>query len=627
MANASSQVDHLTAVLRSLTSGVDPGRLLQEIAVGAARAAGGAHGVIAGPVEGSTCTLAQVGSTPTAVCVAAEMAVTKERPARATRGNPPVHAAAEPIRIGSRVVGALAVGGAQPIDARVLPAFAAAAGVILMHRPAAASTGPTVEALDAVAQIAVDPDEARILVRSFVAAERLFGATGGFCAVTDGDAIRIAHLRGIERSRMRGASRRSEFRAFITSPGVRVDAASHPVVASLTTGVPTAVGLPLVLGERRFGQLVLLVADAPRPDVRALMEAFASHVALNLRSAEIQRSASEKEEELASVVHAIDNPILVADDRGRLDLVNGAAAELFHLSAVFEAGKPARGRLGHELLEQMLAGDAAGPADVVLGTPEPRVYRAHVANVHVGTGRKSGRVLVLDDVTRTAEAAQLKQDFVGVVGHELRTPLTVMKGYLGLLGSGAALTAETTATALDALSRSTERLSRLVEDLLFSAELDTTRPSLDLAEVDMRSLLAPLAGERVHVLCPDGPVRASVDHQKVHRVLSHLVDNALKYSGTEVTVELHDRGDEIELGVRDAGDGIFSGDIPKLFERFHQLDASSTRGNGGTGIGLYLCRRMIELHGGRIWCESRLGVGTRFAFRLPKNAHPQSIPA
>jgi signal transduction histidine kinase len=101
-------------------------------------------------------------------------------------------------------------------------------------------------------------------------------------------------------------------------------------------------------------------------------------------------------------------------------------------------------------------------------------------------------------------------------------------------------------------------------------------------------------------------------------VLHHLVDNALKYSDGEVTVEIKDQGDDLEVAVVDHGPGIFSGDVPRLFERFHQLDGASTRAHGGTGIGLYVCRRLVEAHGGHIWCESRLGVGSRFAFTIPR---------
>jgi signal transduction histidine kinase len=109
------------------------------------------------------------------------------------------------------------------------------------------------------------------------------------------------------------------------------------------------------------------------------------------------------------------------------------------------------------------------------------------------------------------------------------------------------------------------------------------------------------------------------DRAKVDQILHHLVENALKYSQDDVRIDVANRGDDVQVAVVDRGPGIYSGDLPRLFERFWQLDGSSTRSHGGTGLGLYICRRLVEAHGGRIWCESRLGVGSSFAFTLPRH--------
>jgi signal transduction histidine kinase len=121
-------------------------------------------------------------------------------------------------------------------------------------------------------------------------------------------------------------------------------------------------------------------------------------------------------------------------------------------------------------------------------------------------------------------------------------------------------------------------------------------------------------------------VVANLDRTKVEQVLVHLVDNALKYTEGAVEIDVQEDDDRVVVSVVDEGPGIFSGDVAQLFERFRQLDGTSTRPAGGTGLGLYICRRLVELHGGRIWCDSRLGVGSRFAFSLPKLA-PEAVPA
>ena len=141
----------------------------------------------------------------------------------------------------------------------------------------------------------------------------------------------------------------------------------------------------------------------------------------------------------------------------------------------------------------------------------------------------------------------------------------------------------------------------------------------------MGRLATDLASERVKVRRPRREVTLTADAAKVEQVIRHLLENALKYSDGEVTVEVADRGEEVEVAVVDAGPGVFSGDVPRLFERFFQLNGEATRSHGGTGIGLYVCRRLVEAHGGRIWCESRLGVGSRFAFTLPRWSEEQVI--
>jgi signal transduction histidine kinase len=231
---------------------------------------------------------------------------------------------------------------------------------------------------------------------------------------------------------------------------------------------------------------------------------------------------------------------------------------------------------------------------------------------------------VLDDVTKDRETDQVKSDFVAVLGHELRTPLTVMKGYLRtLLHRGDDVDTRVREMALRAIDANAERLQRLIEDVLLISSVESGRASLHLEEVDVARLAANVASQRVTIRRPRREVTLTADAAKVEQVIRHLLENALKYSEGPVTVEVADHGEEVEVAVVDTGPGIFSGDVPRLFERFFQLDGAATRQHGGTGIGLYVSRRLVEAHGGRIWCESRLGVGSRFAFTLPRWSEEQ----
>jgi signal transduction histidine kinase len=617
---AQDQTEHLQRVLRGLVAGNDPVRLLDETLKGAVHAAHGRQGLLVGLVDGVSTPLASTGAVPRVVVDAADAAIASSRLARRTERDGKRGAVAECLRVGDRVVGALAVGG-EPgrLDPAHLPLFAHCGSLALARRPATAATSVT-EVLDAVAGVASDLDGASVLVRVLDAAQRLFGATAGFCALFEGSAVRIPHFRGLDREGLREASRHPEFKALLTSPGLRVDPPSHPAVALFSNGVDTAVGLPLYADGRRLGHLVLLLGEPPDAAVRAMLTSFATHVALALRSAHLYRRVGDKEEQLTSVVHCMANPVVVVDEAGRFVLINGAAAELFSVAAAFELGQPLAGKLGHPVLEELLTEQGNGSTtEVVLGQVEPRVYKASARRVMSSGGRVLGRVLVLDDITKERETDQVKSDFVAVIGHELRTPLTVMKGYLRtLVHRGEGLDPHVRELALKAIESNADRLQRLIEDVLFVSAVESGRSNLHLEEVELGALVDSVVQERVRVKRPRKDIGLSLDTAKVQQVLHHLVDNALKYSDGEVTVEIHDQGEEIEVAVVDHGPGIFSEDVPRLFERFFQLDGASTRAHGGTGIGLYVARRLVEAHGGKIWCESRLGVGSRFAFTLPR---------
>lgn len=531
--------------------------------------------------------------------------------------------AAEPLRSGSRITGAVVVGGTmQRLDPASLPLYGAAASLVL-ERHAAGTPETLPHLLAALSDIATDLDTQRMLGRIFDAAQSVFGTVAGFCALFERGSVRVAHYRGIAQERMVLVSRQPEFKTLVDSKSLRIDPPSHPLVGPLTSLGEVAVTLPLEAEGRHLGQLVLLMADAPDADQRELLLGFSNHVGRCLRSAELLRSLREQQEQVRAMVHSMASPVVVVDEVGNLTEMNGAAAEALRLPGNFAHNQPVAGRLGHKTLEQMLTSGDDHTAEVVIGGEEPRVYRATVRRIRSGSGALMGRILVLDDRTGEREISTLKADFVAVIGHELRTPLTVMKGYLHtLIRRSETLTGEKRDQALAALKANVTRLERLIEDLLFMSAIEQRRAKLDLELHDLSALLDARASDRVVVRRPQWPIKVEVDQPKLDQVLHHLIDNALKYSDGQVILELAEKPDGCEIAVTDSGPGIFSGDVPQLFERFRQLDGSSTRSHGGVGIGLYISRRVVEAMGGRIWCESRLGVGSRFAFNLPGTATP-----
>lgn len=611
-------LDLLRSVLVGLAAGADPSRLLHDGVAGAVAATGGGQGAVVRLGDGVCTTLAAVG--PVSFDVVAEARGAADSGRLVVRRDPAtgVTTAAEPLRAGSRVVGAVVVGGSlDRLDPSALPLFAAAlANVVQRHAAPAPEVLPELVSSLAAAAGATGP--AAVAQLALDGARALLGAASGLCALSVDGVVRVARFRGIDPERLASASRHPEFRRFLSGSDLRVDDATHPIVQRLALLGEVAVGVGLSAGGRQLGRLVLLLPSTPGPAERSMLSVLGRHVAVCMLAGDLGRAVTDQQHRLSSLAHAVSQPVVVVDTAGRLTEANGAAAEVFSLAPGFERAERVEGLLGHPELENMLASRLEGTVEVVVGASEPRVYRATVRRTRTSGGEVDGAVLMLDDVTGQREVDALKADFVAVIGHELRTPITVVKGYLKtLLRRGATLSEERRAQALTVVESNVSRLERLIEDLLFLSAIDRHTAAVDVETRDVAELLRRHAGPRVVVRAPARAVELPMDEEKLAVVVHHLLANALEYSDGEVAVELVERDQCVEVSVIDSGPGIFSGDVPLLFERFRQLDGSSTRAHGGVGIGLYICRRVVEALGGTIWCESRLGVGSRFTFSLP----------
>jgi signal transduction histidine kinase len=231
------------------------------------------------------------------------------------------------------------------------------------------------------------------------------------------------------------------------------------------------------------------------------------------------------------------------------------------------------------------------------------------------------------------EMGRLKDEFVATVSHELRTPLTnVQASVKTLLRRDVRFTPAEQHEFLLAADRHTERLKRLIEDILFAARVETEEPlSRPTQEIGLAGLITRLVEdeaygdgrERIDVVISDTvpPVRGI--EEDVYRILRNLIDNALKYSpeNERVTVVVGVDPDGVVVRVRDRGPGIEPDQRDRIFDRFYQVDQSDTRRVGGVGMGLYICRRAAERLGGRIWLDRSDASGSVFAVRLPTADH------
>jgi signal transduction histidine kinase len=230
---------------------------------------------------------------------------------------------------------------------------------------------------------------------------------------------------------------------------------------------------------------------------------------------------------------------------------------------------------------------------------------------------------------RLREFDRLKDEFIAIVSHELRTPLTSVYGAAMTL-RGQDLDERRRKLLLDIVSTEAARLGRLLDDILWVSRLDSGRARPFITRLDPLELVSDVVrATRTHLpedvsldLRYDSasePVAADPD--KLKQVLVNLVENAVKYSGGQIEVVVEPQYGTTRFSVRDHGPGIPAGEQERIFDKFYRLDPNMTKGVGGTGLGLYICRELIEGMGGQIWVDSSSGEGSTFIFELPLFAH------
>jgi signal transduction histidine kinase len=242
----------------------------------------------------------------------------------------------------------------------------------------------------------------------------------------------------------------------------------------------------------------------------------------------------------------------------------------------------------------------------------------------------------VEERTRELEiASKHKSQFLANMSHELRTPLNGIQGYTELILDGIyGQVPEKIREVLERVQQSGHRLLGLINAVLDLSKIEAGRLTLSLADYSMPGVVQtvctavePLAAEKRLALRvtvpPDLPVGKG-DEQRITQVLLNLIGNAIKFTEVgEVGVQVTSANGAFTVAVSDTGSGISEADQQKVFEEFQQADSSSTRKKGGTGLGLTIAKKIIDMHGGRIWVESSLGTGSTFWFTLPVRVERQ----
>jgi signal transduction histidine kinase len=392
-------------------------------------------------------------------------------------------------------------------------------------------------------------------------------------------------------------------------------------------GMESAMVVPLTAGGRTFGALMLVSADPARLYDEDDLD-FARHLgrraAVAVDNAKLYRAVQERAQAAQVVEHVGDGVVLVDED-GIVRLWNPAAERITGLASLETVGRPAA-----EILKPW---ESLAPLTGTPGTAETRPLEVNERELWLsitGVSFPGGAVYAFRDLTAEQAVDRLKSDFVATVSHELRTPLAAIYGAALTLRREDVMLAEPQRTGLlEVISGESDRLARIVNDILWASRLEsgamhTTIQVCDGADLARgiveaaRSYVPPnvtLAFE-----APDDLPALAADPDKVRQVLSNLVENAVKYSpeGGTVTVSLAQHGDRLRFTVEDEGLGVPPEEQRRIFEKFYRLDPQLSRGVGGTGLGLYISRELLERMGGRIWVESDGRRGSRFVAELPR---------
>ena len=400
--------------------------------------------------------------------------------------------------------------------------------------------------------------------------------------------------------------------------------AGFPVLGDLVArmGVASLALVPLESRGRFLGLLALCWTEPHQlnREQEALLGLAGNQIAGALEAALRLEEAERAAGEAQAVFYAIADGVLLTDPYGRVTAMNRA---LEALTGWTEA--EARGRPYAEVLP--LATDRAdGPADLVSRYGRKVPVAVSSAPIFDARGRVVGGVDVIRDVSREREIDEVKSALISTVSHELRTPLTLIHGFAELLVLRDMPAERQRSSAVEILDAS-RRLARLIDDLLSVSRMESGRLVLDPRPLDLavvvERILSPFRAMAArHTLRTKLPANLPVvwgDPDKVEQILTNLVGNAIKYSpgGGEVLVTVDVDGDTVQVSVRDQGIGMSPRDMGQLFEKFYRVDREEVRRAGGTGLGLYITKRLVEMHGGRLWAESWPGVGSVFRFTLP----------
>lgn len=367
--------------------------------------------------------------------------------------------------------------------------------------------------------------------------------------------------------------------------------------------------------------------------------------AVNNLSVRVEESREQSESErrrLDSVLTHMSDGVLATDRRGNITIINDMAAEFLNVDSVDQVkGLSILDVL--DIREDYTLRDLLENQDTIYldmsSQGRDQVLNAYFSLIQRESGFISGLVCVLHDITEQQKIDHDRKQFVSNVSHELRTPLTSLRSYIEALNDGAWKDPEVAPSFLKVTQDETDRMIRMINDLLSLSRMDSGTAKLELELVNLNELFTYIldrfdmmikneTGEGHEKRPKNYSIKreftqrdlwVEIDPDKFIQVIDNIMNNAIKYSpdGGVITCRLVETHDHVLLSISDQGLGIPKKDLGRIFDRFFRVDKARSRAQGGTGLGLAISREVIEMHNGRIWVESLEGKGSTFYITLP----------
>jgi PAS domain S-box-containing protein len=394
--------------------------------------------------------------------------------------------------------------------------------------------------------------------------------------------------------------------------------------------------VPLMIRDQVAGAVTLTTAESGRrfdeQDLRVAQE-LARRAATAVENARLYREVEERAQ-AARVLAAIGDGVMLLDSNGVVRLWNTAAETITGLARDEVIGRAARDVFGNIADRAPVApwGDPAG-AETLPVELDGRELWLSISGVDF----EDGIVYAFRDLTEERALERMRQDLVATVSHELRTPLAAIYGSaITLRRPDVDFEPSLQERLLGVIAEESSRLADIVNDLLLASQLDAGKLDIRIDRCDaLRIVEDVVAAARTHI--PEGVTivveepsaelpAAAADEGQLRQIVSNLVDNAVKYSpdGGEIRVRFEAADRNVRVGVADRGLGIPPAERSRIFEKFYRLDPDMTRGIGGTGLGLYICRELVRRVGGRIWVEPNGRQGSIFFVEIPAAAKAET---